>query len=92
MNSIPRIVVTLGEPAGIGPDIILQAAQLNFPAELTVIGSPELLISRAKQLQLPLQLLESDFNVFATLHTPGTLKIIPISLASPCVPGKINPV
>lgn len=91
MNSfIPRIVITPGEPAGIGPDIVLQTAGLTFPAELIVIASPELLIERAKQLQIPIQLLSCDLNEAATPHIPGTLKIIPASLATACIPGKIN--
>ncbi len=34
---ISRIAITPGEPAGIGPDICLQVAQLDWPAQLIVI-------------------------------------------------------
>jgi len=89
---IPRIVITLGEPAGIGPDIVLKAAQLDSLAELIVIGSPELLAARAQQLQIPIQLLDCDLNASAHLHVPGTLKIMPVALNDACIPGEINPV
>jgi 4-hydroxythreonine-4-phosphate dehydrogenase len=91
MNSfIPRIVITPGEPAGIGPDIILQAVQRDFTAELIIIADPELLMDRAKQLRTPIQLAFCDLNEAATQHVPGTLKMIPTSLAAACLPGKIN--
>lgn len=91
---IPRIVITPGEPAGIGPDIVLHAASRkdNFPAaELIVIADPDLLITRAKQLSLPLELISCDLTTSPTNHVPGTLKIIPISLLAPCIAGQINP-
>jgi len=34
---IPRIIITPGEPAGIGPDITIHIAQLALPAELVVL-------------------------------------------------------
>ena len=44
---IPRIAVTLGEPAGIGPDIVVAIAAEQWPIELIVIGDPELVRERA---------------------------------------------
>ncbi len=70
---LPRILLTPGEPAGIGMDIVLQAAQQNWPAELIVIGSPEYLHARAAQLDL---------------HVPDDLAIIPVELSAPCVAGQ----
>ncbi|RLA51578.1 MAG: 4-hydroxythreonine-4-phosphate dehydrogenase PdxA, partial [Gammaproteobacteria bacterium] len=40
--SPPRIAITPGEPAGIGPDIVLMAARQQWDAELVVIADPEL--------------------------------------------------
>jgi 4-hydroxythreonine-4-phosphate dehydrogenase len=48
----PRILITPGEPAGIGPDIVAQIAQQSWPAELVVITDPEMLLARAKQIGL----------------------------------------
>jgi 4-hydroxythreonine-4-phosphate dehydrogenase len=90
--SIPRIVITPGEPAGIGPDIVLQLAcqDILFPAELIVISDPDLLMARAKSLSLSVELIACDLTKPAKKHLPGTLKIIPISLKAPCIPGQIN--
>ena len=34
----PRLVITAGEPAGIGPDVLLTALQRAFDARITVVG------------------------------------------------------
>jgi 4-hydroxythreonine-4-phosphate dehydrogenase len=49
-----RIIVTTGEPAGIGPDLALAAALSNWPCELVFAGDPELLAARAAGLGLSL--------------------------------------
>jgi len=57
MTTLARIALTPGEPAGIGPDIVIQIAQQPFNAELIVIANSELMIDRARQLDLPLNLI-----------------------------------
>lgn len=57
-----RIAVTPGEPAGIGPDLILQLAQQDWPAELVVIADKNLLKQRAKLLGIDIQLIEYQPN------------------------------
>lgn len=88
---MPRIIITPGEPAGIGPDIVLAAAQKAWPAECIVICDPEVLTSRAEVLKIPIQLELADLNKPAEDHKPGVLKIIPVKLKSPCKPGELNP-
>lgn len=88
---VPRILVTAGEPAGVGPDLIAMIAQNEFPAELAVVGDPDLLLSRAKQLHLPLQLRECKLDDTPEKNPPGILKVIPIKLPAPAVPGELNP-
>ena len=61
--SLPRIAITPGEPAGIGPDIVIAAAQEKWDAELTAICDPALLGQRAAALNLPLILDEFDPKV-----------------------------
>jgi 4-hydroxythreonine-4-phosphate dehydrogenase len=39
-----------GEPAGIGPDLVLQIAQQDWPHQLVVIADPALLRERAALL------------------------------------------
>lgn len=88
-DKLPRILITPGEPAGIGPDIVVQLAQQTWPAELIVATDPDMLQARAQQLHQPLRLFE--LSDIPSTHQPGTLKIIPVKTSVPCEPGKLNP-
>ncbi|MGH8480955.1 MAG: 4-hydroxythreonine-4-phosphate dehydrogenase PdxA, partial [Nevskiaceae bacterium] len=50
--SVPRLFVTPGEPAGIGPDLVLAAARRRHEAELVAVADPILLEQRARRLRL----------------------------------------
>ncbi|MCC2638705.1 MAG: pdxA [Moraxellaceae bacterium] len=87
-TSLPRIALTPGEPAGIGPDLVVQLAQREHPCVLVAIADPALLEARARQLGLPLRLLPAD--------TPGPLRagelaVLPLPLAVPAVAGRLDP-
>ena len=79
---IPRIAITAGEPAGIGPDLCLMLVQQNVHAEITVIGDITLLAARAKQLNIKLNLLPypstgtNSKNTLSVLHIPTSTKVI----------------
>ena len=53
MVKTQRVVITPGEPAGIGPDLIVQLAQREWPVELVVCADATLLTDRAAMLGLP---------------------------------------
>lgn len=91
MRQLPRILLTPGEPAGIGPDIVVQIAQETWPADLIAIADPDLLLQRAKQLQLPLTLIECDLHSNEEPITrQHTLKIFPIRLRAKVEAGTLN--
>jgi 4-hydroxythreonine-4-phosphate dehydrogenase len=53
----PRLALTLGDPAGIGTEVVLKAIadpQIQQAAEITLVGDGSLLKQRSAQLQLPL--------------------------------------
>ncbi|MCE9685412.1 4-hydroxythreonine-4-phosphate dehydrogenase PdxA [Shewanella sp. AS16] len=77
-----RIAITPGEPAGIGPDLVIQLAQQAWPAELVVCAAPELLQDRAKMLGLPLTLLPYQAGSMPKPQEAGTLTLLPFSLAA----------
>ncbi|RLQ21173.1 4-hydroxythreonine-4-phosphate dehydrogenase PdxA [Seongchinamella sediminis] len=89
---IPRIAITPGEPAGIGPDITLAIARQPWPAELVAICDPDLLRERAAMLDLAVEVEEivSPQGQPET-HTPGKLKVYPVALNATCTPGELNP-
>ena len=74
LNRLPRIAITSGEPAGIGPDICVMLSQHKIKADITIIGDVEMLAARAKQLKL-------SFETTKVLHTPA---------AAPVLTGRLN--
>ena len=91
-NTLLRIALTPGEPAGIGPDLSIQLAQQDLPCQLIAIASPELLAQRAKQLGLPLQINIFDSTLPPTPQMAGSLTVLPVDLTEPVVCGQLNPV
>lgn len=89
--ALPRLVLTPGEPAGIGPDLCVQIAQDAFPAQLIAVADPALLQDRARLLGLPLALLPYDPAVARQAHRPGTLQVLAQPLAQAAEPGRLDP-
>ena len=85
-----RVAITPGEPAGIGPDITLQLAQRDWPLELVVCASPQLLLDRAQQLKLPLSLRQYQPGSAAQPQRAGTLTILPVELPAPVTAGQLT--
>ena len=54
------IAFTPGEPSGIGPDLAVIFAQKKSTKKLLVFADPDILLSRAKLLNLPLKIVESE--------------------------------
>ena len=89
-NSIIRLALTPGEPAGIGPDLCVMLAQQTLPVEMVVIADKFLIEDRAKKLDIPLKIIEFDPSVEKALHLPGTLQILNETLAVPAESGNLN--
>jgi 4-hydroxythreonine-4-phosphate dehydrogenase len=87
----PRIALTLGEPAGIGPELVARIAQREWSAELCAVGDAPLLRARAAALGLPLELEPLDADAEPAPHRAGTLKLIEVPLAVAAVPGRLDP-
>jgi len=84
---LPRLLLTPGEPAGIGPDLAIAIAQGPLAARLAVVADPDLLRDRARLLGLPLDLLDhSD-----AAHRPGSLQVLPTRLAATVRAGQLDP-
>ncbi|CNK45391.1 4-hydroxythreonine-4-phosphate dehydrogenase [Yersinia enterocolitica] len=89
-NHNNRIVITPGEPAGVGPDLVIALAQQDWPVELVVCADPALLLARASQLNLPLQLREYQQDKPALAQLAGTLTILPVKIATEVIPGQLD--
>ena len=86
----PLIVVSSGEPAGIGPDISLALASRRFGARLAVLGDLDLLQSRARLLRSSVELRACSEPGDVTEHEVGRLQVLPVALPAPTVPGKLD--
>lgn len=83
----PRLILTSGEPAGIGPDICIQSAQKAHAATVTVLGDPELFAARARQLGLPLTLHTSAADAH---QAAGHMHVLPVKLRAACTAGRLD--
>jgi 4-hydroxythreonine-4-phosphate dehydrogenase len=85
-----RLAVTPGEPAGIGPDLLVSLAQDAQLHEIVAIADPEVLQARAQMLGLPLQLRMVDLRESPRPSVAGELAIVPIVVNSPVQAGTLN--
>ncbi|MDY6890706.1 MAG: 4-hydroxythreonine-4-phosphate dehydrogenase PdxA [Pseudomonadota bacterium] len=87
----PRLAITPGEPAGVGPELCVQLAQQALPCQLVAIADPALLRQRAAALGLELELLPFDRATPAAPAPPAALYCQPVPLAAASEPGRLNP-
>lgn len=90
-NNIKPIAITPGEPAGIGPDIVLRLAQENWPMAWRCIADPDLMAERARQLGINIQIKQIDDTADSQPHLAGELNMIPVPLVSKVETGQLNP-
>lgn len=91
-HGYPRLAVTLGDPAGIGPEVVLKALadpSVTRDCDITVIGSRSLLQATYKQLQ------QQTLKNGEAFVDPNQLSILDIELEAATehqiTPGAGNP-
>jgi 4-hydroxythreonine-4-phosphate dehydrogenase len=85
---IPRIVITSGEPAGVGPDACVALAQRDWEADLVVAADADLLAATAAELGLPLSLERYHPSRPPQLHRGGTLQVMHIPTRQAVLAGQ----
>lgn len=88
-DSCPRIALTTGEPAGIGPDLTAMLAQKPPACQLVAVGDPQLLEQRANELGLRLETQLFRPNAAADPHR--RLNVLPVKLRAAVTPGQLDP-
>ena len=85
------LLITPGEPGGIGPDLVCQLAQKPLPYALCAAANPGLLQSRADLLGVPLTVHECTVETLpeAPLKA-GHIAVVPITLAAAVKVGQAS--
>jgi 4-hydroxythreonine-4-phosphate dehydrogenase len=81
-----RLALVPGEPAGIGPELCVRAAQTSHQAQLITIADPDTLLQAAQALALPLRLIDEH-----AIAKPGELAHRPIRQANRTRFGQLDP-
>lgn len=87
-RNLPHIILTSGEPAGIGPDLILQLAQREWLCQLIVAADESLLRNRAAQLGLSFQ--SRQYDTSSQPHIAGLLTVLNVPVESAVQSGKLD--
>ena len=85
------MVVTPGEPAGVGPDLTLHLSQQSWPVELIVVADQNLLADRAKQLGVSVMLKTYDAMAEPRPSPAGELIVEPVAMSKPARAGILDP-
>ncbi|KPH62723.1 4-hydroxythreonine-4-phosphate dehydrogenase PdxA [Pseudoalteromonas sp. NEC-BIFX-2020_002] len=85
-----RIAITPGEPAGIGPDLLLKLIQHDWPAQLIAIADAKLLQQRAEQLGLNINLIPFDESAAPAIAPAGSIYIHQVDLGADVELGVLN--
>jgi len=91
-SSFSRILLTIGEPAGIGPELIIKLAQYDFDAQLIVVGDGKYLQALAKDLNLPLTLTPIDWNEPSVKHQVSRLYLVDLPFKETVKLGQLSKV
>lgn len=83
------LVITAGEPAGIGPDLCVQLAAAPPDIPFVVIADKDLLLQRAAQLGIALRVQDHAAGQNKPAQK-GSLSVIHVPLAAPCHPGVLD--
>jgi len=87
-NLSKPLVVTSGEPAGIGPELCLALAASPRAKQLVVIADPDMLTDRARMLGIDVSLCRYD--AVSSRHGGG-LQVLAQPLETPAVCGMLDP-
>jgi len=86
---LPRLAVTAGEPAGVGPELLIRLAATPLAASLVAITDRRLLQRAAARCGTIIELLDDDASPAG--HRPGTLRVHHVPLSQDEIPGQPDP-
>ena len=87
----PTILITSGEPAGIGPDICIALAASPLPGRPVFLSNAQLIERRADALDVDLTIEVVASVTEASAHVDGVMRLIDVPLAAEVLAGKLDP-
>jgi 4-hydroxythreonine-4-phosphate dehydrogenase len=87
---LPRLAITAGEPAGVGPELLIRLAATSMAASLVAITDRGLLERAANRCGSRIELIDDDGSP-QTERLPGSMRIRHVPLATQEVPGHPDP-
>ncbi|MCV2502138.1 MAG: 4-hydroxythreonine-4-phosphate dehydrogenase PdxA [Candidatus Lightella neohaematopini] len=85
-----NIIITTGEPSGVGSDLIVHLAQYKWPVNIIACADPNLLISRSKELSLPLKIYNYSPNIRKNYISKGEILVLPVYTKNKVITGKLD--
>ncbi|KAF7786800.1 4-hydroxythreonine-4-phosphate dehydrogenase [Pseudoalteromonas rubra] len=85
-----RIAITPGEPAGIGPDLVIKLAQHDWPAQLVAVVDKDIMLQRARELNTTIKLIPFDPNAPAVAAPPGSIYYLQVDRGCDVTAGELN--
>ena len=92
-TSLPPLALTMGDPAGIGPDIALKMWERRQSLDLPpffIVACPALLAERARSMGIEVQIRKCDESV-ALLPDDGCLPVLPLQAPVSATAGVSRP-
>ena len=88
-NDKIKLALTPGEPAGIGPDLVVMLAEEKWDAQVVVFADANVIKSRAQELKKNIEIIpyEKGMNY---VQQPGQIIVEHIPCAAPVVTGELN--
>ncbi len=90
MSHNAPLLITTGEPAGIGPELTLMLAAKGQLSNVVAVGDPNMLRERAALLDLAVEVVNATPGS-GDVCAPGRLVVWPAALREPALPGVLNP-
>ena len=86
----PLIVLTSGEPAGIGPDLCAAVAARELEGRLLVVGDATMLANRAAAIGTDIVTRTVSDPLSAERHSAGIMQIVDVPVQTDVVPGQLD--
>ena len=87
---LPRLILTSGEPAGIGPDLCIALAAERWDCDLVIAADRNLLEQRARQLGRSIAFSNYDSAHAPAAHRAGSLRVLHIPAATASRAGVLD--